>query len=706
MVQLHLGMVLIVIRRLGEMLDCKRRRNTWSASGPLEPLEARRLLSATPTNAEQETLELINRLRTNPAGELNRLFSHLSPLTGRDTNVNSAVRFFGVDGRVLESQWQSLVAVPPLAWNEQLASAAETHNNLMVANQSQSHQFPGEAVLLDRIIAAGYMNVTTAGENIYAYSESAVYGQAGMAIDWGDDDSNTTNGYGTGIQSPPGHRNNLMNGQYREVGLSIVENIPSTSAVGPQSLTQDFGSRTGIGNAFLLGVVFSDSNANGAYTAGEGQGSVQITASGPAGTFTTSTWSSGGYQLQLPQGLYTVTATGSSPAFSRSVANVSIGSDNAKIDFNTAATSALLVEVAHSKFNENEGPVITGTVTRTGDLSQALTVALSSTDPGAAGVPANVTIPAGALSVNFTINSGSIATPSATVTIAATAAANTAGSATVTVVNLDGPENSRILRWYRGYNRAADYHFYTTNLLEFNLAVRAGYVNESTGQTGFAVLDRQVTGGSPVYRLYNLQTGRHYYTLSSGERDFLVNLVPPPPTGQPDTRTNGWRNEGVEGYMFASQVSGTLPVYKLYNRNSGVHVYTITKNERDAILANFPTVFQEHTLLGYAYPVDADNVVMTLSGQPATAAALLAASPNAAAASASEITLPPTAATAVLNVSLVSVGADLLPWGGPVASEATDEEPQYRPILVPSVDQVSSSLLDVAFMGDPIGEVL
>jgi hypothetical protein len=602
-----------------------RRRRQAQAPNPLEPLELRCLLSATPTPAEQETLELINRLRTNPQGELNRLFSNLSPLTGRDANVNSAVQFFGVNGRTLESQWQSLVAVPPVAWNEQLASAAETHNNLMVTNQSQSHQFPGEAALLNRVVAAGYANATTVGENLFAYSESPLYGHAGLAIDWGDDDSNSANGYGTGIQSPPGHRNNLMSGQFREVGLSIIDGIPNSSAVGPQSLTQDFGSRTGIGNAFLLGVVFGDSNTNGAFNADEGVSGATITASGPAGTYSTTTWSSGGYQLQIPPGLYTVTVSGTSPAFSQSVTNVSIGGDNVKIDFNTASTNSLLVEVARSRFNENEGPVISGTVTRTGNLTQALTVSLISSTPAAAGVPTNVTIPPGALSANFTITSGTVDTASASATISASAAATAGGSTTVTVVNLDGPENSRIVRWYRAYNRAADYHFYTTNSLEFDATVRAGYVNESSGQTGFAVLDRQVTGGTPVYRLYNLQSGRHYYTINAAERDFLVALVPPPPSGQPDTRTTGWRSEGSEGYMFATQVAGTQPVYKLYNQNSGVHVYTINRAERDAILATYPTIFAEHTLLGYAYPVDSDNIVIGAINQASVASALAAA---------------------------------------------------------------------------------
>ena len=102
-----------------------RRRRLLSRWEGLEFLEVRRVLSATPTNAEQETLELINRLRTNPQGELNHLFSSFSPLTGRDPNVDVSVRFFGTNASILESQWSSLVAVAPLAWNTNLAAAAE-----------------------------------------------------------------------------------------------------------------------------------------------------------------------------------------------------------------------------------------------------------------------------------------------------------------------------------------------------------------------------------------------------------------------------------------------------------------------------------------------------------------------------------------------------------------------------------------------------
>lgn len=607
----------------------RRRGALTVGNSGVESLEVRLCLSPTPTPAEQETLELINRLRTNPQGELNRLFSGFSPLRGRDPNVDVSVRFFGTNAAILESQFASLVAVPPLAWNTELAAAAETHNNLIVQNQQQEHRFPGEADLLERTIAAGYTSPQLVGENIFAFSESALFGHAGLAVDWGDNDSNSANGFGSGIQSPPGHRNNLMNPQFLEVGLSVIEGIPNTSAVGPQSVTQDFGRRSNAGNAAVLGVVFSDSNTNGHYNSGEGLGGVTIEVSGPSGTFTTSTWSSGGYQVQVPAGTYTVKASGGGLGAVRTVSQITVGNNHVKVDFNNSAANNLIVELARNRFTENGGPITVGTITRTGDYSQPLVVSLASSDSNAAGVPGSVTIPAGMSSVNFSVNSGTVAAASQTVTFTATANGYASAGVDVVVSNLDGPEGSRLLRWFRGYNPNADYHFYTTRNFEFINAVNAGYRDEAVGQSGFAVLDRQVTGNTPVYRLYNLQTGRHYYTIFAAERDQLVSLVPPPPEGQPDTRTTGWRAEGIEGYMFGGTATGAQVVYKLYNRVAGVHFYTIRKAERDHVLATFPTVFEEHTALGFAFPIDADGALMVVSppplagvsSQPASAAA-------------------------------------------------------------------------------------
>src|SRR6266496_2410529 len=75
---------------------------------------------------EQYMLELVNRMRENPAAELPIL------LNSSDPDVNSALAYFNVNRSVLQSQWNTLVPAPALAWNDNLASAALNHDSAML----------------------------------------------------------------------------------------------------------------------------------------------------------------------------------------------------------------------------------------------------------------------------------------------------------------------------------------------------------------------------------------------------------------------------------------------------------------------------------------------------------------------------------------------------------------------------------------------
>ena len=78
------------------------------------------------------------------------------------------------------------------------------------------------------------------------------------------------------------------------------------------------------------------------------------------------------------------------------------------------------------------------------------------------------------------------------------------------------------------------------------------------------------TTGSPVYRLYNKTSGEHYYTMSSYERDSLVKA--------------GWNYEQVSFYS-----GGTVPVYCLFNPNAKgtqeSHAYTVSSYEKDSLVS-------------------------------------------------------------------------------------------------------------------------
>ena len=263
-------------------------------------------------------------------------------------------------------------------------------------------------------------------------------------------------------------------------------------------------------------------------------------------------------------------------------------------------------------------------------------------------------------------------------------------------VNPVGPSTSTA--FYRSYNPSANFHFFTTNRFQFEAALNAGYRDETTGASGFSIPFTQVPNSYPLYRIYNLQRGFHYYTLNSVEKDLLVNSSPQP--GQPGHGQIGWRDEGVEGYMFATPQSGTTEIFRLYNTQSGVHLFTEVASVKNAILAQFPGIWVQHDSLGYGYPTGT-GASYPGGSAPALAAALgipVAASGvdtgsdsgNAVSPETNDLRLD----TLVVTTSTVA--------SVPVAAPATEAEAPTLPLLAPSRDdsepsdesQLLESLLD------------
>ena len=73
----------------------------------------------------------------------------------------------------------------------------------------------------------------------------------------------------------------------------------------------------------------------------------------------------------------------------------------------------------------------------------------------------------------------------------------------------------------------------------------------------------------PVYRLYNPNSGEHHYTKDKDEKDFLAEA--------------GWNDEGIGWY--SPEYSGA-PVYRLYDPNfGGDHHYTVSEEEKAICVA-------------------------------------------------------------------------------------------------------------------------
>lgn len=276
-------------------------------------LEDRTVLSA--TAQQQYLLELTNRMRTNPAGEL-----------GIDVNVPAVQQEMaraGTDMGLLQQQWATLTPAPPLAWSDALAGTSGYQSQYMNSTGQFGHNLPGEPTFQARLNGAGYF---TGGENIYYGPNDLQAAHAMLAVE-------PQPGAPGGLLPGVGHRVAIMNPGYTQMGAGFT----GQAGTGALFLTEDFGAAPG--NPFLLGVAYRDADGNNFYGIGEGLGGVTVTATGAAGTFQTTTWDSGGYQMQLPAGTYTVTFSGGALGATQA-RTVVVGGSNVKVDAVAGAASA------------------------------------------------------------------------------------------------------------------------------------------------------------------------------------------------------------------------------------------------------------------------------------------------------------------------------------------------------------------------------
>ena len=329
----------------------------------VEALERREMLDGVPswymttplpamTAEETEMWDLVNRVRIDPLGEFSHFFGYdeNGALVALDSRVDSAIRnWAGTDENYtvfmteLKSEWLALSAADPLAVNRVLDQTAYAHTVKMEAAGTMAHQYPGEASVVERIekafsdsadwsLAEGSEpseNVTCKGQNPGTSGWSvASYLAAAFLVDWG--------------KVYPSHRENLMSGEFTEIGISMWEVSSSKKEITPWIITCDFASTTlgaGSDGAYLLGSIYNDTNNDGFYTANEGIGGVTVTiraANGETVELNPSAGNgltaAGGYQIYLQNGSYEVLVAGAAfgGAYSRSV---TIDGANVKLDF-------------------------------------------------------------------------------------------------------------------------------------------------------------------------------------------------------------------------------------------------------------------------------------------------------------------------------------------------------------------------------------
>lgn len=129
--------------------------------------------------------------------------------------------------------------------------------------------------------------------------------------------------------------------------------------------------------------------------------------------------------------------------------------------------------------------------------------------------------------------------------------------------NTSSSNAAQPVQMHRLYNPNSGEHFYTASEVERDHLKNVGWDYEGVGWTA------PKSSNTPVYRLYNANAGDHHYTTSAVERDHLVSV--------------GWSDEGTGWY---SDDSKRVALYRQYNPNAiaGSHNYTTSGVERDHLV--------------------------------------------------------------------------------------------------------------------------
>lgn len=219
------------------------------------------------------------------------------------------------------------VGAQPLAFNSLLNNSSELHSQWMLTADIFSHTGSGGSDAGMRMKAAGYVfsGAWAWAENISWASTRAPTGYQDEALIMH-----------TGLMNSPGHKTNILNATYREIGIGFeLGNFQGYDAT---MLTENF-AKSGL-KVFLVGVAFDDKDGDRFYDVGEALGgvTVKITNVSSGAVVTTTTQAAGGYQLALAAGTYTVTF--SSAGLVDTTSTVTIGSSNIKLDWIDPAAAA------------------------------------------------------------------------------------------------------------------------------------------------------------------------------------------------------------------------------------------------------------------------------------------------------------------------------------------------------------------------------
>ena len=147
--------------------------------------------------------------------------------------------------------------------------------------------------------------------------------------------------------------------------------------------------------------------------------------------------------------------------------------------------------------------------------------------------------------------------------------------------------NSTATIVYRFLNQDTGVHFYTASEIEKNAVEQLA--NFSFEGASYQGVDPLTSAGEPipVYRFLNEDTGVHLYTTSENERNAVEEL-------------DNFSFEGEAFSAYETEVDGSIPVYRFFNSITGAHFYTPSATERDSV--DDLSEYQSEGIAYYALP--------------------------------------------------------------------------------------------------------
>jgi uncharacterized protein YkwD len=146
----------------------------------------------------------------------------LEPAAGNLGRIRAAIL-------CLHNQIRAQNHLPLLLEHKRLRKAALGHSRDMVRAHYFEHTSPSGRTMVDRILAARYVRANqgwSLGEN----------------LEWGTGSLATPRGALESWMGSPGHRANILQRSFREMGVGIVVRVPVSDARGA-TYTVDFGAR-------------------------------------------------------------------------------------------------------------------------------------------------------------------------------------------------------------------------------------------------------------------------------------------------------------------------------------------------------------------------------------------------------------------------------------------------------------------------------